>query len=350
MQAMVLRSMDEVRRLVPEWRGLPLDNPFASWDFARDWLSRPEIRPFVVTVRDDDERLVGLASWCLRMQPGGIRLLEGIRGYDAWIHDPWILAPELARPVSDALVTALLERREDWDALDLILSGERSPRLIERLESWGSARRPSDRQHRVADLSRGWESYWSSRSKGLRSSMRQAQRRLDAWPHRMLEAESDDYQRLLETGIRFSQARWDPERNRDHWYDGLRDLAHASAPRGAFSAFGIELDGRIIAVSLVFHAGSRAYGTLQGYDPAYAELRVGSLLSVKVFERLAARGTRWIEMGDGLMEWKERMKTQDAETVLIQVGNSLPGKALLSWKYRIKPQLANWLAPSAASR
>ena len=352
MRAAILRTLDALQPVIPAWRGLPMSNPFSRWEFARAWLERPDVSPFVLVVTDDDGTLLALAPWSLRKKRGAIRQLEGIRGYDAWSHDPWIRDPALIAPISDLLVETLRESRGDWDSLALILSGERSARLIERLEGfgWGFAERPGDRQGRIVDFTNGWDAYWNSRSAKFRASIRQHQRKLDALPHRYVQAGPDDYQPLLEAAIGRSQGRWDPEHHRDHWYDGLRELAAASAPRGEFSAFGLEIDGRLAAIRIYYHAGDRAYEAIQVYDPDFGDYRVGNLMSAWCFERLCRNGTRILELGDGVMEWKERMMTGLGETVLVEVGATFSGKALLGWKHVLKPQLAGLWGQSAPSR
>jgi CelD/BcsL family acetyltransferase involved in cellulose biosynthesis len=346
MQPIILKTLDDLRPYEATWKALPLSNPFSSWEYARGWLARPSVQPFVIVVKDDANQVIALAPWCLQTKRGGIRQLEGIRGYDAWYHDPWVKDPDLSAPLGDLLFETLLESRGEWDSLDLILNGERSPRLIQLLEGcgWGFAERPNERQNRMVDLSQGWEAYWNSRPAKFRSSMRQAQRKLDALPHRYIEADAESYQPILEAALRFSQDRWDPAHNRDDWYQAIRDLADWSAPRGSLCAFGLEIQGRIAAARVLFRSGDRAYGTIQTYDPEFSAYRVGSLMTVWAFERLAATGILSLDLGDGVMEWKERMSTGLGETVLVQLAGTLSGKALMSWKRVVKPQLAGILA------
>ena len=195
----------------------------------------------------------------------------------------------------------------------------------------------------MVDLAQGWEAYWSSRPAKFRSSMRQAQRKLDALPHRYFQANADTYHPVLERALQISQSRWDPEHRRDEWYEGIRDLAAWSAPRGGLFVFGLEIEGRLAAMRILFRAGDRAYGTLQVYDPEFSAYRVGSLMTVWAFERLAASGIRVLDLGDGVMEWKERMMTHLGETVLLQLGGTFSGKVLMGWKHVVKPQLAGIL-------
>ncbi|MNK52481.1 hypothetical protein D3C87_714150 [compost metagenome] len=343
MHATILKTRDDLRPFEETWKDLPLGNPFSSWTFAQAWLERASVQPFVIVVRDAVGQLLALAPWCLQTKRGGIRILKGIRGYDAWYHDPWIKDPALSRPIHDLLFKTLHESRGNWDALELILSAERSPQLIERLAGCGYAERPSDRQNRMVDLSQGWEAYWNSRSSTFRSAMRQAQRKLDARPHRFFQADADTYPPILKRALELSQSRWDPEHHRDEWYDGIRELAAWSAPRGELFAFGLEIEGRLAAMRILFRAGDRAYGTIQVYEPEFSAYSVGSLMTLWAFERLAASGIRVLDLGDGAMAWKERMRTHLGETVLVQVGGTLTGKVLMGWQRMVKPQLAGIL-------
>lgn len=342
MQVSILRDRDALEPWLPAWRALPLANPFSSWDFARHWFKEPTVEPFVMLVQGDDGALLGLAPWSIRRKGGGIRLLEGIWGYDAWYHDPWIADPRRETAISGALVDALRQHRKDWDALDLIVNAECSPHLVERLNElgWGFTTRPDDRQSRLADLGDDWEAYWKSRSKDLRSSLRAAQRKLDTVAHRYLTGERDTYQAMVDSAVRFSQGRWDPDHERDRWYEAIRDLAAWCFSRGELEAHALEVEGRIAAVNLAFRAGSRAYGSLQGYDPEFAALRVGNLVNAWAFQKMAEAGIRTIDMGDGAIPWKERYKTGTVETVLVRLGSSLPGKAFIGWKNGIIPRLA----------
>lgn len=352
MQTTILKTRDALRPFEQTWQTLPLANPFSRWPFAHAWLERPSVQPFVIVVKDDADRLVAMAPFCLRTKRAGIRTLEGIRGYDSWYHDPWIQDAALSVPVQELLCKTLLESRGEWDALELILSAEQSPILIERLErcGLGFVQRPGERQNRMVDLGQGWDAYWSSRPAKFRGSMRQAQRKLDAFSHRYFQADADSYRPVLEKALQLSQSRWDPEHHRDEWYDGLRELAAWSAPRGELLAFGLEIEGRLAAMRILFRSGDRAYGTIQVYDPEFSEYRVGSLMTVWAFERMAESGIRLLDLGDGVMEWKERMKTHLGETVLIQLGGTLTGKVLMGWKHKVKPQLAGLLGRPSLSK
>ena len=342
MEILILRDRESLQPWIPAWRTLPVANPFSRWEFAQHWLTQDGVAPYVMVVRGDDGELLALAPWSLRKKAGGIQLLEGIWGYDAWYHDPWIADQTREGAIAGALVTALHHHRKDWDALDLTLNGESSPHLVERLKElgWGFTSRPADRQSRLADLGNDWEAYWKSRSKDLRSTLRSAQRKLDQIPHRYLEADRHSVRPMVEKAIQHSQSRWDPGHQRDLWYQAIRDLAFESFSRGELQAYAIEIEGRLAAVTLAYRAGDRAYGSLQSYDPEFSAYRVGSLLSAWAFQKMAEAGIRTIDMGDGAIPWKERFQTGTVETVLVQLGASLTGKAFIGWKNGLIPRLA----------
>lgn len=342
MDVLILRDLKTLQPWIPAWRNLPLANPFSRWEFAQHWLTQNAVAPYVLGVRGGDGELLALAPWSLRKKAGGIRLLEGIWGYDAWYHDPWIKDPHQERAIADALVAALHRHQKDWDALDLTLNAACSPHLVERLKElgWGFTTRPAERQSRLAEVGNDWETYWKSRSKDFRSSLRGAQRKLDQLPHRYMEADHHSVHPMIETAIQHSQSRWDPDHQRDLWYQAIRDLAEGCFSRGELQAYAIEIEGRLAAVTLAFQAGDRAYGTLQCYDPEFSAYRIGSLLNAWAFQKMAAAGIRSIDMGDGNIPWKDRFQTGTVETVLVTLGASLTGKAFIGWKNGIIPRLA----------
>lgn len=339
MHATILRTRDEVQALAPQWDELPPLSPFSSGDFACDWLScTPEASPFVIAVHDGGT-LMGVAPWCLARDFAGSTLLTGIGRESAWYHDPLVRNGAVASEVHRAIGQAL--RPPHWDAIDLILQADASIPLVRVLERLGVAvsRRPADRQSHLIALDADWTTSWERFPDSFRKSLKRRRRRLESLPHQFLMVEGDQALECLEELIRLNRLRWQTGQTWEPAYAVMRANTRTLLARGELRFFVLMIEGRIAALDYQVRKGNRSSMIMGNYHPDFADLSPGNALLVWALEQLNREGIQWVDMGPGNYAWKNQIRSEQVEIVRTQVGLSLRGMALVSWRGMIKPQL-----------
>lgn len=338
MQATIVTTLDEIRKLGPEWATLGVHSPFSSWDYANDWLRcASEVQPYVIAVRSRGE-LVGVAPWCLTRDYVGSRVLTGVGAQSAWYHDPIVGAGIDATRVYRAIGEALRRRR--WDAIDLTLQAEQSLPLITDLKQLGMtiAERPSDRQSHVIALDADWESTWQRFPSSFRKSIRRLNRQLEARAHRYLQVPPEQALEWLEEMIRLNRERWQTGENWELSYAFLRANTPTLLAQGDLRFHGLEIDGRLAALIYHVRKGDRAFAIIGNYQPDFADFSPSNLLLHWSLSQLQQEGVRCVDLGPGEYAYKNRLQTGVVETVRTRVGASLLGMALVGWRGVIKPR------------
>ncbi|NIN68941.1 MAG: GNAT family N-acetyltransferase, partial [Anaerolineae bacterium] len=87
----------------------------------------------------------------------------------------------------------------------------------------------------------------------------------------------------------------------------LADAARLLAARGQYIAFTLELDGTPIAWNLGAFDGSRYFEQMLSFDRSYAPLSPGMVLSVSLMRELLKSGCRYVELGPGFGQRKQRL-------------------------------------------
>jgi len=64
----------------------PADNIFSTWEWQSSWWKAYQAGElWLISCRDDQDRLVGLAPWFIQTQPGGERVVRSIGCVDVTI-------------------------------------------------------------------------------------------------------------------------------------------------------------------------------------------------------------------------------------------------------------------------
>jgi CelD/BcsL family acetyltransferase involved in cellulose biosynthesis len=324
----VARTIAEVEGLRSEWTELRWERVDADIDFYLAVLgSRPEVvRPHVLVHRGADRpesMVVGRIEDVELKSSIGYRVVarprvrsltvvpRGIAGADT---------PEAARTVLAALTEALARGEADVLVLPGLPTGSplyeaarREPRLLRRdhLVETGV-------HHRLR-LPGSFEELLATRSRSTREAVKRYGKRLVRDHGERLsvqvfsrpeEAErlfsdleavaAKTYQRGL--GVAFADT------------EGQRTLVRLGLERGWFRAWVLYLAGAPIA----FWPGYAYNGTFfigtPGYDPAYADYRVGQFLQMRMLEDLCAdEGVEALDYGPGEAEYKRRFGNESWE-------------------------------------
>jgi CelD/BcsL family acetyltransferase involved in cellulose biosynthesis len=232
----VLTSAGEFAALEEEWEDLyhdsPRATPFQSWAWLYSWWEfygeDYELR--LITVRDEEGLLTGLAPLMLKHRLGFSRLLfvgTGPTDYlDVLIRERWEIQ------VSEALVRTL-RQMSSWQVADL-------QQLRPDAAAWGICRHWDGPQLRVWQDSfpvvdvRPWDELLQSLSSNLRSTVRRALRRFEADGGRCELAGVDDAEVAAKRLVTISREQWQErwlETGPEHWTSRFEALIVAAARR-----------------------------------------------------------------------------------------------------------------------
>jgi CelD/BcsL family acetyltransferase involved in cellulose biosynthesis len=156
-------------------------------------------------------------------------------------------------------------------------------------------------------LDQGWDAYWNSVSRKLRSNVRRCRRRLEEQGELTVELWDGErgLQELLDEAFQIEASGWKGERgtaihsspDTRAFYEGV---ARWAAEQGFLRFTSMRLDGRPLAFDFALEVDRRHYGLKLGHDPEFDRLSPGTLLIAEVIERSFARGLESFEfLGDG---------------------------------------------------
>ena len=135
-------------------------------------------------------------------------------------------------------------------------------------------------------LSGNFEQYWDARPRHLRRNVRRYADKARQNGSLEFHVARDADPELMEALFRLHAARWRTRGESgmieaNHSAEFLIDIARQFAPKNMLRLFSLRYRGGVAAVILAFAYQDRIYGYLTGFDPAYKQF---SLASVLLFE------------------------------------------------------------------
>lgn len=316
-----LEILDEGGRgldtLAEEWDKLYSRVPDASPALRRRWcaegwatVGRPRGRELFVSVVRDGDRLV--AVWPLTISREDGRRIARWAGSETQEERDVLMHPAANRAdVSSLLMTALFDREVDLVMAPYVPARSAFVSLFGEQAGFVAHRYDIAYVTMIADWS-DFDSYYRARPASLRSGQRNRWRRLNRlgepnlwFPNTGAEAESL-FDWLVEQKLawvarnqRANYALGSPETIeflRKAVIDGLAE--HTS------SLCALRADERIVAGKYSFCGASEYYSTLTAYDPAFAAVSPGRLLTELFVRHCFHEGVRSIDWSIGLGHWK----------------------------------------------
>jgi CelD/BcsL family acetyltransferase involved in cellulose biosynthesis len=291
------REFDAIGR---EWDEL-LENSdqhvfFLRWSWNRLWWR--DLRPadsqlFIVTCRDVQKKLVGLAPLYLRQRhtagiPHVRELLflgTGIyvktseyldiitrRGYEATVAES---------------VVSFLKDSSDWDRLSLQDVPVQSTMLPNLMCALGEHTQiePANRSY-VIDTTASWESFVDGLSSSARNNVLRRTRRLfNSHKCKLKRVDSaDQLEQAMSDLIRLHQARWQSRGEPGTFAlpnveEFLKEAMRSSLADGRLGLTTLEIDGSVAAARLDFIDNHIAHGFQAGYDPRNENQGLGSVMN-----------------------------------------------------------------------
>jgi CelD/BcsL family acetyltransferase involved in cellulose biosynthesis len=295
-------AFDDLRR---EWDELleasHQQNFFLRWHWVQTWWKTfrpPHSHLFLITCRDADDRLIGLAPFYWRQRTSaGIHHLREILFLGTGIFTQTseyldlIARRGAEREVAEAIAAAL-HADPDWDRLWLSEVPAASIMLPRFEQALGGT--PETTICEVAhyvDTDTDWQSFTETLGRTTRQNTGRLARRLFenyACEFRRVET-ADELERGMDALVRLHQARWQMKDEPGSFAllgveRLLREAARDALAEHRLRLWTLALNGEIAAVQLAFLDNGTAHCFQVGFDPAYARDSVGKvmlMLSIK---------------------------------------------------------------------
>lgn len=315
-------------RLAAEWRALAASSPRASVFQTFEWNSvwwrhygaKPGRRLRIVTFRDDDGALVGLAPFytsyyfCTPLR----RLSFLGMGASDYLD---VIAPESHREGVIRSLEETLRSDSHWHIADL-----------QQLRDGGALRAqpaaPLGAKETVGepcpyiDLPGTWNDFLATLGKKTRSNIGYYERSL----HKLYEveigwvAEPDQLDREMAALFDLHQRRWNKR-----WLPGVFgsratqafhcDVARALLEAGYLRLFRIALDGETQASLYCFSFGDRICYYQGGFEPAFSKLSLGTVLTAYAIRTAIDEGKTVFDFLRGDEEYKAKWTPQATANV-----------------------------------
>ena len=182
----------------------------------------------------------------------------------------------------------------------------------------------------LADLRTGWDAYWSSRSGNWRSNCRrnakktEAAGEVDYIRYRPCGARHDDgdprwdlYEEVLAIANRSWQGRSKDGTTMSHRQvkHFLRDVHLAAAREGHLDINLLRINGKSVAYNYNYHYRGYVSSLRLGFDPAYADCGVGTVLTWRMLQDSCRRGDHTVDFLPGSSPVKRPWQTSVQESL-----------------------------------
>jgi CelD/BcsL family acetyltransferase involved in cellulose biosynthesis len=300
LRASVLTDDLEFDALAPEWDRL-LDQSdqrvfFLRWSWNRLWwrLLRPsDSQLFIITCRDEQDTLVGLAPLYLRQRrTAGIPHLRELLFLGTGIYAQTseyldiVACHGYERIVADTLVE-YLERSNDWDSLCLKEIPAASATLSYLKAALGEDTQVEgcNRSYYI-DTSVDWRTFVRGLGNSARDNVVRRTRRLfESHDCRMNRVETaDELELAMDALVRLHQARWQSKGEPGSFAlpnmeEFLKEAMRASLSDQRLGFTTLEVGGKIAGARVDFIDNHTAHWFQGGFDPAYAKEGLGSVMN-----------------------------------------------------------------------
>jgi CelD/BcsL family acetyltransferase involved in cellulose biosynthesis len=315
---------DAFEQLRPEWNALlhrsAVDNVFSSWEYQSTWweVFQPG-RLLIVTCRDDNGQLIGIAPWFIC----GGDVIRGIGCEDITDYLDVIADATYVESVLECFVSYLAERRDDYRRIELCNIPEESPtyRLLrDTFERCGfTATIEQQEVCPVIELPESWEDYLAQLDKKQRHEIRRKLRRATGddehevdWyivdGSRVLDDEIETFLRLMAASDPQKAEFLSDERNERFF----RRLIPLMFKQGWLQLVFLTVNGQAAATYFNFDYNKRILVYNSGLDPeAYGHLSAGIVLLALTIRHAIENGYKAFDFLRGDENYKYRMGGKD---------------------------------------
>lgn len=301
----VVRNWNRFYTLRTDWDVLltssRADTVFLTWEWVSSWsmIVRNAVKPFVIVVRDNNNRLVGLAPFYLTalvlLKTVKYRTLRIMADVNTGSEYPgWIVTRESEIEILRLIARTLNQYRKRWDCiwmpkcagwtgafdmLDQVFQDE-SLYCNVRFNSFSAFELPED-----------FETYLKNLSHNRRSQLRRQMKRILGRPGVAIVRcqEIDELPIFLEALFDLHYQRWSMRgeqgtfRRKPSEALFYREFAIHALQKGWLWLFGLKEDGEFKAIQLGYCYNGSYHQMQEGFEPDYVP-GVGNVLRAKVIE------------------------------------------------------------------
>jgi CelD/BcsL family acetyltransferase involved in cellulose biosynthesis len=330
----------------------------SAWYLA--WMQhiRPDAAPFVVVVRDDGGRIVGLAPLCRGTYRDLIFRLKAVfwAGREVVSGDflDFLADAEARSEVIPAMLRFLEQNRSCWNLLVLgeLLDGGHSYAALERMATQCDLglRRQEERTCPYIALPTTFDQYLANLGSSTRYHIRRRMRDIER-KGASVEAydQPEEVASLLDTLIHLHLGRWGKENlpgtmGRPGFAAFLRDILANSPPPARCRLYVLRYEGSAAAALLTFYWKQSALYYQAGWDPnsGIASLSPGVVLMAHSLRDSIQNGLQFYEFLRGDEAYKFHWTKTHRTVATLLLAGSFTAKQyfrVLRWKDFLKHQL-----------
>jgi CelD/BcsL family acetyltransferase involved in cellulose biosynthesis len=333
----VVTSDEGFRLLKPEWSDLvgcmPRDIPrfFNSWEWNFHWwnhycgkLGNASLQ---IIAFYQSGRLVGLVPGYLRLQSGGFSTLHllGDR-FETSLYADFLIDETCREEVFGQLATILANRRVWFLTACHVHAdancGKFSLRYSHRIEPTGESL--------YVVLPKSFPDFLARRRRNMQKDRKRIREELGGEMVDLLPRGRQAVELLFELHEQGFQEMGKPTRFRKaQRLEFHSELIQSLAASGNVYLLGVQIDGRVVAVSYGFCNGSCSIGYQMGYDPSFRKYGIGFQLVLNETEWAIARGLQEHDLSIGGGAHKAAFHGQPRPLHRLTVAFNPPARALL---------------------
>jgi CelD/BcsL family acetyltransferase involved in cellulose biosynthesis len=348
----VLTDEPEFDSLRVEWDQLLEESDqrvfFLRWSWNRLWwriLSPPDSQLFIITCRDKQGTLVGLAPLYVRQRrTAGIPHVRELLFLGTGVYAQTseyldiISRRGYERFVAGAIV-GCLNRCDDWDRLCLqeipatsVMLAHLRTALGKETEVVGSSRSYS------IDTTRDWQAFLKSLSNSARNNVLRRTRRLfNSHDCKLKRVETaDELEPAMDALVDLHQARWQSRGEPGTFAlpnveQYLKEAMRSGLQENRLGLTTLEVDGKVAAVRLDFIDNHIAHAFQAGFDPTHPNLGLGSVMNgLCIRACIEDQRIHEYDLMSGNAEYKESWTTTFKESVSLTLAR--PGTRSQAYK------------------
>lgn len=353
LETKIITRWSDFDPLAKEWNDLlqrsRSNTIFLTWEWLQTWreVTQEAAKPFVVTVRDENGRLVGAVPFYI----SELRLLKALPFRTLRMmadhatgseYADWIVDPDVETAALSAIADALLAAKSDWDTIWM-------PRMagwtgaMERIkaacEEKGLLHHSRTTVFSYFDLPDSMQLYEESFSSKRRQQMRRKRRKLlnTEGVEVVLCEKLEDLPQFIETLFELHYRRWQLDgqegafRRKPYEAEFYRQFSRIALKNDWLWLIALTDHGEIKSVQIGYVYNGVFLQLQEGFDPDYVQ-GSGNVLRTEVIERCIDAGISGYDFLGGGSEHKRRWgaEERDGYDLFIAHPSKLKNKLLFS--------------------
>jgi CelD/BcsL family acetyltransferase involved in cellulose biosynthesis len=320
-----LLSFSELEAIERDWKALVEEIPNAPFFYTYEWIFTwwqhySNLGTlWLLTVRDQQGKLVGILPWVLRSGSGLLRPRKLAFLFDQPpVHQDVITLPEDRPAVCEALSAYLSARAHEWDLVELKGLAEGSCLKEHFATQPGRFQTREDFTCYYITLPDTWETLEKSLSANRRKQIRKNRRHLeqahgDQIVFRRID-EPDEIAPALDRLIHYNRGKWQQRDGVSAFEDErFRRFNHAISrlafERGWLRFYELSLGEELLSSRLCFLYKNVVYDFQTAFNAAWSDYSPGELLLVFALQDTISAGAREFDFLPGTYRWKKSWST-----------------------------------------